>query len=505
MFWLYPNKKGFLKEDSFDFSYIKEALVQCSQNVKFVKFINDILTSYNIKQVEIACEVGVGDVEFLIKVCREYKPKRLILIDKSKEVLDFISHNIEGMTDVISLKCDFLKSFSMLKIQEFMGKVDLFLSTNTFHWFGKKWDLSLEIMKKLLSPTGFAFIHQGLKWTYVTLYELAQDLFSKAYGRRISLDTYLYYPYPQEIESKFKFHGFAIIGKKIFYEMDYFENEEKFLKLVKSFSVAGLLPFLGEIPDINEREQFRLMFIKAAKELRPPVFSHRGFFALRKKIENDKHISLCILTPKNNLTENFACPEREKKLSELKTLLEEVADDFVPSLFYRDANYTTPSLINTTDQKTIDKYFNSIKDNFIILAQYHKNTALEGSVVGVLCFTIKDGPVAPNVSLLDDGEKYIYVSTIAVRKEYRSLGIAKKMYKFLINILKDKKAPFNQRIRHLVTRTWSTNEESKKLLSSLGFQQVKVLKDDRGKGIDTEYYVLDVFNLLSSKKERISN
>lgn len=496
MFWLYSDK-GNLKEDSFDFSYIKEALVQCSQNVKFIKFMNDILTSYDIKQVETICEVGVGDVEFLVKVCREYKPKRLILIDKSKEVLDYISHSIEGMSEIISFKCDFLESFEVPEIQEFTGKIDLFISTNTFHWFGRKWDLGLEVMKRLLSPTGFAFIHQGLKWTYITLYELAQDLFSKAYGRRIDLDAYLYYPYPQEIESKFRFYGFSILRKKIFYEMDYLEDDEKFLRLIKSFSVAGLLPFLGEIADINEREQFRSMFIKAAKELRPPAFSHRGFFALRKKIENDKNVFLCILTPKNNLTESFACPEREKKLSELKALLEEVADDFVPSLFCRDANCITLSSINTKDQKTIDNYFNSIRDNFVILAQYCKNIALEGPVVGALCFTIKESPVAPNVNLFDVGEKYIYVSTIAVKKEYRGLGVAQKMYKFLFDILKDKRILFNQRIKYLVTRTWSTNEESKKLLSSLGFQQVKVLRDDRGKGIDTEYYVLDISNLSS--------
>lgn len=496
MFWLSPDK-GNLKEDSFDFSYIKEALVQCSQNTKLIKFINDVLTSYDIKQVETACEVGVGDVEFLVKICREYKPKRLILIDKSREVLDYISHSIVGMSGIISLRCDFLESFKMSEIQEFIGKVDLFISTNTFHWFGRKWDLGLEATKRLLSPTGFAFIHQGLKWTYITLYELAQDLFSKAYGRRIDLDTYLYYPYPQEIESKFRFYGFSILRKKIFYEMDYLKDEEKFLRLIKSFSVAGLLPFLGEIPDINEREQFRSTFIKAAKELRPLAFSHRGFFALRKKIENDKRISFCILTSKNNLIEKFACSEREKKLSELKALLEEVADEFVPSLFYRDANCITLSSINTKDQKTIDNYFNSIKDNFVILAQYCENTALEDSVIGALCFTIKDSPVVPNVNLFDVSEKYIYVSTIVVKKEYRRQGIAQKMYKFLFDILKDKGALFNQRIKYLVTRTWSTNEVSKKLLSSLGFQQVKVLKDDRGKGIDTEYYMLDISNLSS--------
>lgn len=497
MFWWCSDKENLNKEFGFDFSYIKEALVQCSQNVKFIKFINDVLSSYGIKQVETVCEVGVGDIEFLSKVCREYKPKKLILIDKSREILDYISHSLEGMSDIVSFNCDYLESFEVPEIQEFMGRVDLFISTNTFHWFGRRWDLGLEVTKRLLSPTGFAFIHQGLKWTYITLYELAQDLFNKAYGKRIDLDTYLYYPYPQEIESKFKFYGFSILRKKIFYEMDYLGDEEKFLKLIKSFSVAGLLPFLGEISDISEREQFRLTFIKAARELKPPAFSHRGFFALRKKIEDEKKISLCILTPTSNLTEKFTCPEREKKLFELKILLEEVADDFVPSLFYRDADCVTLSSINIGDQKTIDNYFNSIKDSFIILAQYCKDIAFEDLIVGVLCFTIKEGPLALDVRLFGAGEKYIYISTVAVKREYRGLGIAKRMYKFLFDILRDKEGWFSRRIKYLVTRTWSTNEESKGLLSSLGFQQVKVLKDDRGKGIDTEYYVLNISNLPS--------
>ncbi|MEM1667515.1 MAG: GNAT family N-acetyltransferase [Thermofilaceae archaeon] len=492
MFWLYPEGK-MLKEDSFDFSYIKEALVQCSQNIKFLKFINDTLHSFNIEKVENVCEVGVGDVEFLVKICREYKPKKLVLIDKSKEILEYISHSLEGMSEIISFKCDFLESFSIPEVRELFDRIDLFISTNTFHWFGKKWELGLEVTKRLLSPYGFAFIHQGLKWTYITLYELAQDLFNKAYGKKLDLDSYLYYPYPCEIESKFDFYGFSVIRKNIFYEMDYIEDEERFHKLVKSFSVAGLLPFLEQITDIAEREQFRQTFIKAAKELKPPAFSHRGFYALRKKIDLPKRVSFCILSPNTSYISSFECKERDKKLAELKVLLEEVAEDFVPSLYYRDAFCLGFSSSALSRERTIEPYFNSVKDGFIILAQLREGafTETEEPIVGALCFTIKDN--LDNLGLTSSfNEKVIYVSTIAVRKPYRGLGIAKGMYRFLLNILKDCPMQLGSKIRYIVTRTWSTNVESKRLLTSLGFNLVKVIENDRGKGIDTEYYVFDL-------------
>lgn len=41
---------------------------------------------------------------------------------------------------------------------------------------------------------------------------------------------------------------------------------------------------------------------------------------------------------------------------------------------------------------------------------------------------------------------------------------------------------------NIFTRTWSTNFAHIKILQAFGFETVKVLKNDRGSGIDTVYF-----------------
>jgi ribosomal protein S18 acetylase RimI-like enzyme len=41
---------------------------------------------------------------------------------------------------------------------------------------------------------------------------------------------------------------------------------------------------------------------------------------------------------------------------------------------------------------------------------------------------------------------------------------------------------------NIFTRTWSTNFAHIKILGKYGFEVIKILKDDRGIGIDTVYF-----------------
>ncbi len=72
-----------------------------------------------------------------------------------------------------------------------------------------------------------------------------------------------------------------------------------------------------------------------------------------------------------------------------------------------------------------------------------------------------------------------YISTIIVKGEYRNTGIAKKMYDFLLS---SSDMP-------IATRTWSSNTEHIGLLNKLGFKEELRIKNDRGEGIDTIYFV----------------
>lgn len=74
----------------------------------------------------------------------------------------------------------------------------------------------------------------------------------------------------------------------------------------------------------------------------------------------------------------------------------------------------------------------------------------------------------------------IYISTVIVEKKYRRMGITSGFYKKLLEMYKGK---------NVVTRTWSTNVSHVGLLEKIGFSEFKRIKDDRGKGIDTVYYV----------------
>ena len=90
------------------------------------------------------------------------------------------------------------------------------------------------------------------------------------------------------------------------------------------------------------------------------------------------------------------------------------------------------------------------------------------------------------IGLLSYRENYVfegavfpaYVSTIAVRRGYRKLGVGKKLYGELL-----------KRKGRVLVRTWSGNYAHENLLKDLGFSLYKEIRNHRGKGIDTLYYL----------------
>ena len=72
-----------------------------------------------------------------------------------------------------------------------------------------------------------------------------------------------------------------------------------------------------------------------------------------------------------------------------------------------------------------------------------------------------------------------YVSTVIVNPKGRGKRITEKFYQ---ELMKQSDIP-------LATRTWSSNSAHIHILEKLGFELVATLKDDRGKSIDTVYYM----------------
>ena len=103
-------------------------------------------------------------------------------------------------------------------------------------------------------------------------------------------------------------------------------------------------------------------------------------------------------------------------------------------------------------------------------------------------FIINDGKIEGFMSFIKDYELHLddeiiicdYITTIIIDSKNRNKGYTKKMYDAILSERKD---------RNIGTRTWSTNHSHLHILDKLGFKLVRTDKDDRGKNIDSVYYL----------------
>lgn len=77
-----------------------------------------------------------------------------------------------------------------------------------------------------------------------------------------------------------------------------------------------------------------------------------------------------------------------------------------------------------------------------------------------------------------------YLSTLIVAQSAQGRGLARTLYERLFDLARIwSDAPC------VATRTWSTNGAHLPLIAKLGFEERLRLKDDRGAGIDTVYFL----------------
>ena len=157
---------------------------------------------------------------------------------------------------------------------------------------------------------------------------------------------------------------------------------------------------------------------------------------------------------------------------QIKQLLVECDDEFLPPLSCR--NGTTQTVLNKntsdTEKQGIKQYFDElIKQNFIIAKK-------EERITGFLSFI-------ENYSscYIGNAKECTYISTIIVDRYSRGQGIARSMYREILSVA-DKSGVI------VATRTWSGNIAHSDLLNKLGFDICARIPDDRGAGIDTVYF-----------------
>jgi len=162
--------------------------------------------------------------------------------------------------------------------------------------------------------------------------------------------------------------------------------------------------------------------------------------------------------------------EQVKYYDEILKMLVAGDDDFIPPLSARTS--TTQSNLNISKRREngILNYFDELKKQRIMVAK--ENDKLIAFVSFKENYT--------NEEIGEDALPNIYLSTLIVKPEGRGKGLTQMMYKILFKEYEN---------ANIFTRTWSTNIAHIKILSKFNFETLCVLKNHRGVGIDTVYFV----------------
>lgn len=162
--------------------------------------------------------------------------------------------------------------------------------------------------------------------------------------------------------------------------------------------------------------------------------------------------------------------EQAQYYDEILEMLYMSDDEFVPPL---SARSSTTQKDLTSSQKTDDgilQYFEEMKSQRFMVA-------LEGGKV-MAFVSYRENYI--NNEITEAYTPNIYLSTLIMRPEARGKGLTKTMYSLLFK---------EYETGYICTRTWSTNIAHKKILDFYNFSTFATLPDDRGKGIDTVYFM----------------
>lgn len=169
-------------------------------------------------------------------------------------------------------------------------------------------------------------------------------------------------------------------------------------------------------------------------------------------------------------------------------LNKDIRDQIYSILCECDLEFYPPlSARNSSAQKNLDlkqpeeggkpyTYFEEMINQDFILAQDGEK------VVGFMTFRRNY-----SCSALNKYGESLYITTICVRKSHRNHGALSMMYDEIErNVSKSLNCPY------ISTRTWSKNEAQIHTLEKRGYSIATVLKNDRGNGIDTVYYIIKI-------------
>ena len=158
----------------------------------------------------------------------------------------------------------------------------------------------------------------------------------------------------------------------------------------------------------------------------------------------------------------------------LRNIVFEVDYEFVPPLSYRKS--TTSSFgAEMIDHNQPEEYLAGLLGQEIIVSRKKR----DNQIIGFMSYK-------PNHTVeIKNKESIIcyYITTIGVTKGWRGHGVANHFYRNIEEIVKGQTES-----NFVATRTWSTNKTHIKILTSLGYENILTIENDRGNGIHTVYF-----------------
>lgn len=165
----------------------------------------------------------------------------------------------------------------------------------------------------------------------------------------------------------------------------------------------------------------------------------------------------------------------ERYGDEIRRLLYTADEEFVPPLSNREGTTQTDGLEEQRND-ALDEYYEQCIDQSFVLV--HETDDVHGFL------SFRQGY---DIEALGSYTPSTYVSTIVVDPSQRRKGYARSMYQELLtNVPPEVLDPY------VTTRTWHTNDHHLDLLDELGFELLERIENDRGDGIDTVYYGIEV-------------
>lgn len=168
-------------------------------------------------------------------------------------------------------------------------------------------------------------------------------------------------------------------------------------------------------------------------------------------------------------------------IKQVWNILCECDKDFYPPLSSRESTYQTANLLQSTNSHSLQpvSYFEELKKQHFLLFK----DCLSERIIGFLSF--KHFYQSEETSGYNPSN---YITTTCVLKEYRNLGVGKKLYDFFESNLDEK-----FRLRYITRRTWSTNDNQLHLYEKLNYTLICTLENHRGKGIHTVYFGKELY------------